>query len=78
MKDDIIPSLDVHLECLGLEPPCLPVKIYFITSVWKKKKMEQKGIYSVDKTMLGPVAAVIGKDLLLSPVGGDKDYFKHH
>lgn len=40
--------------------------------------MEQKGIYSVDKTMLGPVAAVIGKDLLLSPVGGDKDYFKHH
>lgn len=78
MKDDIIHSLDLYLEWLGLEPPCLPVKIYFITSVWEGKKMEQKGIYSLYKTMLGTVASVIRKDLLLSPVGEDRDYFKHY
>lgn len=78
MKDYIIHGLDVYLELLGLRPPRLPVKIYFITSLWEKKKMEQKGIYSLHETMPGTVAPVIRKDLLLSPVGEDRDYFKHY
>lgn len=77
MKDCILHSLDVYLEWLGLEPPCLPVKIYFIVSVWEEK-MEQKGICSLHKTMLGTVAPVIRKDLLLLPVGEDRDYFKYY
>lgn len=40
--------------------------------------MEQKGISSLHETVLGTVASVIRKDLLLSPVGEDRDYFKHY
>lgn len=39
--------------------------------------MGQKGVSSSHKTMLGTVASVIGKDPVLSPVGEDRDYFKH-
>lgn len=40
--------------------------------------MQQKGICSSHKTMLGTVASVIRKDLLLPPVGEDRDCFKYY
>lgn len=73
MKDHIIHNIYVYRGWLGLEPSCLPIKMYFIGCLEGKRKAG-----ALCEMMWWTVAAEMREDPPVSPVGEARDYFKHY